>query len=277
MLKALVFDIETGPAEEEVVLAMTDPFDPTKVKGHELVDLEWDVAMTKYGNATKEESRQKKEEESRVRFAKQKAEAVEAVRAARTKWAEEAMDRAPLSALTGRVLAIGYLRNDGAGAVAHLEESGGEMAMLEQFWGYFEKYCLDGCPMVGFNSSTFDVPFLYQRSVILGVGVPEGVLSRRRYLHENLLDLREVWGCGQRQPKGKLGELARAMHLGSKPEEVEGKHWWRWYFGGEARRREALAYLQNDCLMTLRVAARLGVCEVAESAMAVEDNRSNKE
>ncbi len=180
----------------------------------------------------------------------------EKIAAAIAEQRKEWIGRAALSAVTGRVLAIGW-RQDGQTTILCEEH---EAAMLIQLWAFVEAAAREHRTVIGFNSNRFDIPFLTRRSWVLGVPVPSGVYGARGYVNPTaFLDLMDEWACGDRQSTISLDTLSRFLGVGAK--NGEGK-----FFSQilEEDRAQALAYLENDILMTLRVAERLlGVKETA--------------
>ncbi len=136
------------------------------------------------------------------------------------------------SPLTGQIAAIGvYDVEKDKGAVyfqapdADITDSEednikfrvlGEKEMLEQFWNLAQKYE----EFISFNGRTFDVPYLFLRSAILGVR-PTKNLMANRYLssqpknakHVDLLDQLTFYGAVRR--KGSLHLFSRAFGIES--------------------------------------------------------------
>lgn len=163
------------------------------------------------------------------------------------------LDDAALSALTGRVLAIGLYISD---TFVLVSEPATEAQMLHEFWdavrGNGELHRL-----AGFNILSFDLPFLMRRSWKLGVEVPPAVRScvrGRWYWSENIIDLREVWQCGDRQAEGSLDTIAKHLGIGAKTGKgSEFSALWH------SDREKAIAYLKNDVMLTAGIAKKLGV------------------
>ena len=166
--------------------------------------------------------------------------------AARASYESTFIDRAALSATTGRVLAIGYYdSSDQNGFItcpSHItDRDESEAAVIAAFWQNCESSRRDKTKMIGLNIFDFDLPFLIRRSWILGVDVPDWVVVQGRYFDPLFVDLRKVWLLGQ-QPancKSSFDELGRAFGSGGK--DVEGctgadfhKTWWA---GGEDREK----------------------------------------
>ncbi len=156
-------------------------------------------------------------------------------------------DRAALSALTGRVLAIG-IRQGGESKIWGVES---EADMLQLFWDRFSDDRL-GEHYVGFSIKNFDLPFLVQRSFVKGIQVPYGVIEGR-YWHHRFIDLQERWLCFGRESTGaSLDAVCRACGLGVKTGSGAdfSKLW-------STDRDAAIAYLHRDLELCAKLAERL--------------------
>lgn len=153
---------------------------------------------------------------------------------------------AALSALTGRVLAIGYLdtTTEQTGTFATSDEA----ADIEAFWAISS-----GQDLLGFNSNAFDLPFLIRRSWALGITPPLD-LGRGRYLPPRCIDILDSWRCGVREDRASLDKIARYLGLGAKT--GHGADFARLW---AEDRPAALSYLANDIRLTRAVATRLGL------------------
>ena len=98
----LIFDIETGPLDEDTVLAAAGDFVQPPHPG------EFDPGSVKIGNLKDQAKIEAKIAEARASHETAVAQHAQTVEQARQAWVAEQIDRAPLSPITGRVLAIGY-------------------------------------------------------------------------------------------------------------------------------------------------------------------------
>lgn len=162
---------------------------------------------------------------------------------------QEWLDRAALSAVTGHVLAIGYLHEGKFNVFA----SGDEADDIAAFWDLVAPRGILLRPLVGFNCNGFDVPYMVRRSWKLGVQPPHG-LFRGRWLNDAFVDLMEMWRCGTRDTSISLADLARYLGVGEKT--GSGKDFAALW---ESDRDAALKYLENDLRLTARCAQRFGV------------------
>lgn len=144
-----------------------------------------------------------------------------------------------LSPLTGQVLVIGILDNDGFRAI-----TGTEKEILGQFWRYAESVVIGSGQLVGFNSNSFDLPYLFRRSWAHHMK-PTPILRAGRYWSPHCVDVREMWQLGDRQAEGGLDVVSR--FLGGKGKTGGGAE----FAGLWAEDKEkALEYLHNDLEQT---------------------------
>ena len=159
------------------------------------------------------------------------------------------IERAALSATTGRVIAIGYLSDGDFGVIA----SGDEAEDISAFWALIQRNKAITQRVVGFNIASFDIPFLVRRSWRLGVYVPP-TLFRGRYINEAFVDLMDSWRMGNREQSISLGDLAKFLNVGEK--SSSGKDFAALW---ESDRASALSYLQNDLKLTELCAERMAI------------------
>jgi hypothetical protein len=161
----------------------------------------------------------------------------------------EWLEKAALCATTGTVLAIG-LRCDGKNLVFG---SGDEAQDLRGFWAQVEKAAREGSVMVGFNIERFDLPFLVRRSWVLGVTVPMGVYAGRYLNHHVFFDIYTEWQCGNREATISLKRLGEFLGVGTKEDSMAKTFGAIWV----TDRKAALAYLENDLVLTNAVADKI--------------------
>lgn len=247
----VIFDIETGALPIETLRQVVPAFEPPKHPG------EFNEKNVKLGNATKPETIAKKIDEARAKH----ADAIERysldLEQAEAKYWEEVLDKAALSALTGEVLAIGYR---GEKVTIDFQGDRSEAMMLATFWKQYKSLRSVGRKMVGFNIGGFDMPFIVQRSWILGIPVPDSVfIGPQRYLDQTFIDLMKLWSAGQWGAFTKLDTICKCLGIPGKPEGISGGDFARLFRDPETQ-QQAIDYLNNDLDMTFGVAERLGVC-----------------
>lgn len=159
------------------------------------------------------------------------------------------LQRAALDATTGQILAIGIQDDSGF----HVWE-GTESGLMTRFWEWLDQQLASGVFVIGFCSFRFDLPMCIRRSLLHGVRVPISV-RRGRYWNENLLDIAEIWSCGNRDQTISLDTLSKYLGVGAKNGKGEdfAKLW-------ETDKAAAFAYLENDLKLTKAVWDKIQVC-----------------
>jgi len=248
----IVFDIETGPLPTEQIKDLAPVFSPaTKHPG------EFNPAAVKLGQLKDPAKIEAKIEDARQKHAKAVEDFAAKLEQEESDYWQAIMDRAALSAITGHVLAIGYR---GAKTVIRGREFSpdNEADLLVEFWGKFKECQKKRRPMVGFYSNSFDVPFLYQRSLILSVDVPSNVVDGGQWLNKTFVDLKNYWCCGNRSIGDNLDTISRAFGIPGKPDGISGKDFSRLYLDPETE-HIAIDYLIGDLEMTWQFACRCGL------------------
>lgn len=125
-----------------------------------------------------------------------------------------------------------------------------EPQILIKFWEVAAKVDL----FVGFNLMDFDLRFIYQRSVILGVK-PSRTLSFARYRSDPIYDLMWEWSKWS-NTRISLDTLAKALGIpSSKGGEIEGRNVAAAYKAG--RLKEICEYCVRDVEVTRDIYRRL--------------------
>lgn len=212
-MSAIIFDIETGPRPESELAGLFTPLAPEDIKT---------------GNVRDPVKVQEK------------------IAAAQAQHRADFFENAALSAVTGRVLAIGYAADDDAAPTVDCDED--ESALLNRFWESWKAN--KGARWVGFNILRFDLPFLIRRSWALKV--PTGYVRRGRYWADNIVDLREIWQLGDYQAHGSLDAVAKLLGVGAKT--GDGAQFAQLL---QSDRQAALDYLRNDVAITRAVFRRM--------------------
>ena len=207
----IIFDIETGPlpASELVI----PPFDPSQVK------------LGNIKNPDLIAEKIQKAEETHV---------------------SDYIKNAALDALSGQVLCIGY-KVPGEKARVLCADADGEKVMLLQWWSIVSSF--ERQPrLVGFNTKSFDLPFLYKRSWKHRV-MPPYWLRHGRYWNDLIVDLREIWQLGDSRAHGSLAAICRHFGLGEKAGNgaMFSEMW-------QTNRQAAIDYCLQDVKLTQQVA-----------------------
>lgn len=263
-LEFAVWDIETGPLADDVLDKLCPAFVPPPPPG------EFDESAVKYGNTKDKDKRAAKLAECRADHAASVEGYAAKVEADRASHCLKFKEKAALDATTGRVVAIGTASSgmgsamifDG-GATADDEE-----ACLCRFWAWASSCLQTHRPMVGFNIHAFDIPFLRQRSWILGVPIPLGVMQGR-YPNPLFIDLMKEWTCHQAGKLIKLDTVAKACGLNGKASgqftlpsgevvTVDGENFYK-AWGRPECRKWAEEYLMADLRIPMELASRMGI------------------
>ena len=147
----------------------------------------------------------------------------------------------------GRIACIAYALNDEQ--VQTL--SGDEKKMLADFWEIAKNADL----FIGFNLMDFDLRFIYQRSVILGVK-PSKDLNFARYRNFPIYDVMCEWSKWNLQSKISLHALSKVLGIPSPKEgEIEGKDVAQAYKDG--RIKEICEYCAKDVETTRKIYKRM--------------------
>jgi hypothetical protein len=183
----LVFDIETGPLDNEALKTMLPEFVAKPPPG---VFVDADV---KLGNLKDPAKIKEKMDKAKADHADAVARYSADVAKARDEHWQAFVDKAALDATTGRVVAIGFTLHDWDDGPEIIDCDQDEAAGLRDWWAETEAAFESQIPIVGFNTHHFDLPFLVRRSWMLGVPIPMGV-RQGRYWSPLFVDLMQVWG-----------------------------------------------------------------------------------
>lgn len=255
----LAFDIETSPQPIDKLKAILPPWNPDSVGPH---PGEFDPKSVKLGNLKDQAKIDEKIEEANKKHVAAIADYYKKKDGGAAAYWEAILQDAALSAVTGQVVAIGYQGNK---TTTHLAIDGtSEHHLLTQFWKIYKQSRTERRSMVGFNIKQFDVPFIAQRSWMLGIEVPATLITPPgRYLDSLFVDLDEIWKCGNRgwaKPgHGSLDTICKALGLVGKPDDCSGAEFSKLLYGTPEQRAAAVRYLEGDLRMTAELAERLGI------------------
>jgi len=248
----IVFDIETAPLDDELLIQLAPEFIAPPPLG------EFDPASVKIGNL-----KDQAKIDAKIAEAKQAHAAAVAIhpKVVEEAWANHLADfksKAALSPLTGRVLAVGFRSDKGV----RVDDGGGnEEELLIRFWSMYAKCRAQaGGPrkMLGWNIHGFDLPFLVRRSWYHEVTIPRSVYDGRNW-DQLFVDLMVQFTPGGWREFVKLDTAAKFFGCNGKPECVTGADFGRLWLGTAEEKQQAIAYLENDLAMTVAVAQRIGI------------------
>ena len=156
---------------------------------------------------------------------------------------EEFVESTGLDGSYGRIACISYAVNNEPIKTLF----GDEKKLLADFWNIAK----DADLFIGFNLMDFDLRFIYQRSIILGIK-PSRDLSFARYRNNPIYDIMCEWSKWNLQSKISLHALSKVLGIPSPKEgEIEGKDVAKAYQDG--RIKEICEYCEKDVEATRKI------------------------
>ena len=181
----------------------------------------------------------------------------------------EETKKAALDALTGRIVCIGFIIIDEFKAQTSVAiVSDDEAKLLNDFWSTLRRENIKS--FVAHNGLSFDLPYIWKRSVINQVK-PTIQLDLRRYRNDFVYDTMCVWGNWEVRGNASLNALAGGLGLGAKNgggDQV--LQLWR-----EGRHQEIAHYCLHDCWLTYQCYGRMSFSATTEKSSVEEDIRIN--
>jgi hypothetical protein len=182
---------------------------------------------------------------------------------------DPADDRGALDAMSGRIVCIGILFDDGQkielAPIADLDET----ALLTRFWQTIRDTDL----LIGHNILGFDLMFIRQRSWILGIKPPIAV-NIRKYYTDQVVDLMELWTNWSNKFKGaSLENIAWALGCGEKTGHGSDVAT-MWASGQYAAMMD---YCMNDVWLTYRIYCRMHYRQALPAPMRQFEPRDTRE
>jgi 3'-5' exonuclease len=152
-----------------------------------------------------------------------------------------------LSAITGRIVCICLLIDDGT-QVREVTLIGTEAGILRSFW----ERVLPTDVFLGWNLLNFDLLWLRQRSVILGIR-PSRRIDLKRFYTTEVIDLMQLWSNWGAQKYVSLDQIVGALGCGGK--NGDGAQVAEWWQAGKVK--QIAEYCMNDVRITYLVFLRL--------------------
>lgn len=164
---------------------------------------------------------------------------------------EEFIDKTGTDGSFGRIVCIGYALNNSPAEIL----SGTEERMLERFWEIASSVDL----FVGHNIRDFDLPFIMQRSMVLGVkpswvrfeepGIPKYKMNKfldfARYKSAPIFDIMWEWNHWKDKWDNKTIEhVAMAMDIETPKQGIDGSQVFEFYKKGKLD--EIMEYCKRD-------------------------------
>lgn len=219
-LKRNFWDIETGPQSIDRIKSIVGEFDPDEFR------------------------KQKKKQFKKATTMEAKLEE------ARAEYEAKLLERASLDPLIGRILAIGYQDKFGKKNIIDCDD---ERSGISEWLSYITK---SDEHFYGWNTFNFDLEFIRQRALILGIRLPMGFYSQEAYRNKwsKQTDLM-IEFTGHPSKFASLDSVSKALgHTGKNGKGSEFHSLWS--KGGE-HKVAASNYLFNDLDMTALVGERI--------------------
>ena len=161
---------------------------------------------------------------------------------------DPSLGKGALDALSGRIVCIAMLIDDGV-CLTELAIAGEDEAqILTEFWGTIHPTDV----VVGHNVLEFDIPFIRQRSWIHSIR-PSRAMDLRKYYTVDVQDTMQMWSNWGFKKSVSLDTLSGALGCGQKTGHgMDVAHWWA------TRDLDSIkAYCLEDVRLTYRVYCRL--------------------
>ena len=153
----------------------------------------------------------------------------------------------------GRILCIGYAVDDAGARILHTDSASSEdyagaseKKILEQFWDLAK----GADRIVGHNAVSFDVPFLWKRSILRGVQ-PTLDLTDDQLIIDTML----LWDMKMPRKHTSLDLLAKLLGIPSSKTVMTGSEVYDFYRVG--RLKEIYDYCQRDVVTTRAIYRKL--------------------
>jgi predicted PolB exonuclease-like 3'-5' exonuclease len=180
---------------------------------------------------------------------------------------EEEAKKAALDALAGRIICIGFIIIDDFRAQSAVSiVSDDETKLLSGFWSMLRRENIRS--FVAHNGLSFDLPYIWKRSVINRVK-PSLDLDLRRYRSDFVYDTMCVWGNWEIRGNASLNALAGGLGLGTKSGSGgQVLQLWR-----EARYKDIAEYCLQDCWLTYQCYVRMNFSPTTDQTAVEADIR----
>jgi DNA polymerase elongation subunit (family B) len=166
-----------------------------------------------------------------------------------------------LSALTGRIVCVCTLRDNGTTLTEQTFIGQDEAELLRGFWQSVKPTDT----LVGHNALNFDLTFIRQRSWILEVR-PSRRIDLRRYYTKDVVDTMQVFSNWGTTKFPGLNDLAEALGVGQKT--GEGCQVGDWWAAGDLG--SIAAYCRADVRLSFKVYNRLLFLSLPDRFAALE-------
>jgi len=167
-----------------------------------------------------------------------------------------------LSALTGRIVCICTLTDDGVELREQTFIGHDEAELLKSFW----KSLQAGDTLCGHNCLAFDLTYIRQRSWILNVR-PSRRIDLRRFYSQDVADTMQIFSNWGATKFPSLNDLAAALGVGQKI--GEGCQVAEWWSAGDLN--SIANYCRADVRLSFKVYNRLMFLNLPDRFVALEE------
>lgn len=157
-------------------------------------------------------------------------------------------EKGALSAITGRIVCICLLVDDGCAIREIAIASEDERQIITEFWNAIRRTDI----LVGHSILAFDLAFLRQRSWILDIR-PTREIDTRKYYTTDVVDTLELWTNWGNKKGASLDAIGIALGFGGKT--GDGSSVGRWW--AERNFKAIKDYCRDDVRLSYRVYCRL--------------------
>ena len=165
--------------------------------------------------------------------------------------APEDVKKLSLDACTARIACIGVIELDEFEPISvHSFIDADEAVVLNKFWDSIRSHRIQG--FVAHNGLSFDLPFIWRRSVVNQVR-PSMKFDLRKFSNGFVFDTMNVWSNWETRNSVSLQKLATALGIGNKSGVAAGVcQMWQ-----EGRFSELTSYCLQDCVLTYECYCRM--------------------
>jgi predicted PolB exonuclease-like 3'-5' exonuclease len=168
-------------------------------------------------------------------------------------------DKGALSAASGRIVCICLMIDDGQTIAEEAMIDQDENLIIRRFWDLVYA----GDVFIGHNAFGFDLPFVRQRSWILGIR-PSRRVDLRRFYTNDVIDTMETWSNWGATKFIGLDKLGGVLAVGGKT--AQGSNVASWWANSDLRR--IADYCRDDVRLTYRIFCKLMFQELPERYLA---------
>jgi hypothetical protein len=249
----LCYDIETSPIDETELREFysEDSIELPRDPG------EFSIASVAVGHLKDPVKISAKIGEAREKhMSKRRDFGVEIQKAKDASW-QEFIAKAPLSAVYGKVVAIGYGLHDPGRPDEPLQvaiDIDEEPSVLDAFVQLEGHVFNNNGVLIGHNTAKFDLPFIVRRCWANDIDFSFPI-TRFKSPKDNHLDTLVRFACGDNRTYVKLDDLARMLRVPGKDKNLTGDQFWVALRDG--RQDEAIHYLESDIVATFHCARKM--------------------